>query len=125
MLTDDVIADMEAAVEACEAARSDLTAALAEADGGDPSDDALRAVGTALEAWRDGQQQFMSAVEASEASDVSTAAMLLKMNHGIDATEARRGLPGVPVEGADQNFDLDLSGTRGTVLMTAATEYVS
>jgi hypothetical protein len=64
-------------------------------------------------------------VEASEVDDVSTVAMLLKMNHGVDATEARRGLPGLSVDGATQPFDLDMTGTRGTLLTTAATEYVS
>lgn len=125
-MTDELVSQLEEAVDACEAAREDLEAALAAAEqSGDPTDDHLQAVADALEDWRDGQQQFMDAVAASDASDVATAAMLLKMNHGVDSTEARRGLPGVPVEGADQSFDMDLTGTRGTVLTTAAMEYVS
>jgi hypothetical protein len=126
MLSDDHVDDLRTAVEACEAAREELLAALDDAAAdSDPEDEHLRAVGAALEKWRDAQQTFVATVEASSVDDVSTAAMLLKMNHGIDATEARRGLPGVSVEGADQPFDVDLSGTRGTVLTTAAMEYVS
>jgi len=126
MLSDDHVDDLRTAVKACEAAREDLLSALDDAAAhADPGDEHLRAVGAALEAWRDAQQAFGATVEASSVDDVSTAAMLLKMNHGIDATEARRGLPGVSVEGADQPFDVDLSGTRGTVLTTAAMEYVS
>jgi len=126
MLSDDHVNTLRDAVETCEAARSDLLDALDDAAAtADPGDEQLRAVGTALEQWRDAQQTFMAAVEASSVDDVSTAAMLLKMNHGVDATEARRGLPGVSVEGADQPFDVDLSGTRGTVLTTAAMNYVT
>ncbi len=124
MLTDDQVSEMEDAVSACEEARSALIEALDAAEG-DPTDEQVQAVGEALEAWRDAQQRFMAAVESSEVPDVSTAGMLLKTNHGVDATEARRGLPGVHVEGADQPFDVDLSGTRGSVLTTAAMEYVS
>lgn len=123
MLTDDQISEMEDAVSACEEARSALIEALDAADG-DPTDEQLQAVGQALEAWRDGQQRFMASAEDSEVPDASTAAMLLKANHGVDATEARRGLPGVHVDGADQPFDVDLSGTRGSILTTAAMEYV-
>jgi len=125
MLSDDLVDQMRTAVSRCEMAREDLRAALRAADGqADPGAAELRPIGAALEAWRDAQREFMGAVEASDVDDVSTAAMLLKMNHGIDATEARRGLPGVSVEGASQPFDVDLSGTRGS-LLTAATEYVS
>jgi hypothetical protein len=126
MLSDDHVDDLRAAVDTCETAREDLIAALDDAAAqSDPGDEHLRAVGAALEQWRDAQKQFVATVEASSVDDVSTAAMLLKMNHGVDATEARRGLPGVSVEGADQPFDVDLSGTRGTVLTTAAMDYVS
>jgi len=126
MLSDEHVDDLRTAVEACEAAREDLIEALDDAAAhSDPGDEHLRAVGAALGQWRDAQQAFMAAVEASSVDDVSTAAMLLKMNHGVDATEARRGLPGVSVEGADQPFDVDLTGTRGTLLTTAAMEYVS
>lgn len=126
MLSDDLVDELRAAVTDCEAAREALQLALADAEGSPDADDAqLRTIAEALEDWRDAEQRFMDAVEASEADDVSTAAMLLKMNHGIDATEARRGLPGVSVEGATQPFDLDMTGTRGTLLTTAAMEYVS
>jgi len=126
MLSDDLVDELRAAVTDCEAAREALQSALADAEGSPDADDAqLRTIAEALEDWRDAEQRFMDAVEASEADDVSTAAMLLKMNHGIDATEARRGLPGVSVEGATQPFDLDMTGTRGTLLTTAAMEYVS
>jgi hypothetical protein len=125
MLTDENVGDLEAAVSACEDARSRLESALASADeSGDPAEEDLKKVGAALGDWRDAQRRFMAIVEASGVDDPSTAAMLLKMNHGIDATEARRGLPGVHVEGADQNFDMDLTGTRGTILTTAAMEHV-
>jgi hypothetical protein len=123
MLTNDDASEMEDAVSACEEARSALIEAM-EAAEEEQTDEQLQAVGRALEAWRDAQQRFMAVVEASEVPDVSTAAMLLKTNHGVDSTEARRGLPGVHVDGADQPFDVDLSGTRGSVLTTAAMEYV-
>ncbi len=126
-MTDETAAELEAAVEACNEAREALTDALAAAEGHDgaPDDEeVLRPVGEALSDWRDGQRRFMDAVAASDPPDVATAAMMLKMNHGVDATNARRGLPGVTVEGADKPFDLDLSGTRGTALTTAAMQYV-
>jgi hypothetical protein len=126
-MTDETIAEMEAAVEACDDAREALTEALATADthDGAPDDEAvLEKVGEALTDWRDAQQRFMEAVEASDAPDVATASMMLKTNHGIDTTNARRGLPGVHVEGTDKPFDLDLSGTRGSVLTNAAMQYV-
>jgi len=126
MLSDDLVEELRVAVTDCEAAREALQSALADAEGSPDADDAqLQAIAEALQDWRDAEQRFMDAVEASDADDVSTAAMLLKMNHGIDATEARRGLPGVSVEGATQPFDLDMTGTRGTLLTTAAMEYVS
>lgn len=126
MLSDDLVDEMRTVVAACETARDKLQSALEAAEQtNDPGETHLQAIGEALEDWRDAQQRFMAAVEASEADDVSTAAMLLKMNHGIDATEARRGLPGVSVEGANQPFDITLSGTRGTLLTTAAMEHVS
>lgn len=125
MLSDDLVDQMRSAVSRCEAAREDLLSALTAAEREeDPGESKLRSIGEALEAWRDAERQFMEAVDASDVDDVSTAAMLLKMNHGIDATEARRGLPGASVEGATQPFDVDLSGTRGSLLM-AATEFVS
>jgi len=125
MLTDEDVSDLQAAVSTCEEARDSLESALSSAEEQeDPGEEHLEAVGAALENWRDAQRRFMSTVEASDVDDPSTAAMLLKMNHGIDSTEARRGLPGVHVEGADQNFDMDLTGTRGTILTTAAMEHV-
>lgn len=117
---------MESAVEACDAAREELEAAieLAESHGG-TEEEHLKSVAAAIEDWRDGQRQFMDAVAESEAPDVSTAAMLLKTNHAIDSSNARRGLPGVHVDGANQPFDLDMTGTRGTVLTTAVMEHVT
>ena len=126
MLSDDIAEEMTAAVEECESARENLLAALDDAESvEDPTSEELAPIGEALESWRDAQRRFMDAVGASEISDVATAAMLLKTNRGIDSTEARRGLPGVHVEGANQPFDVDLSGTRGSLLTTAAMEHVS
>lgn len=125
-MTDEIVAKMEAAVEACNAAREELELAIESADEqGETEEESLRSVAAAIEDWRDGQRQFMDAVSESEAPDVSTAAMLLKTNHGIDSANARRGLPGVHVDGANQPFDLDMTGTRGTVLTTAVMEYVT
>lgn len=126
-MTDDTAAELEAAVEGCDQAREALIEALQAADDHDgaPDDEAvLRPVGEALSDWRDAQRRFMDAVAEADVPDVATAAMMLKMNHGVDATNARRGLPGVNVERTDKPFDLDLSGTRGTALTTAAMEYV-
>lgn len=124
-MTDEIVSELKAAVEACDSAREELAAAIQSAETDGSTEAQLQSVADALEDWRDGQRQFMEAVSDSEAPDVSTAAMLLKTNHGIDSMNARRGLPGVHVEGADQPFDLDMSGTRGTVLTTAVMEYVS
>jgi len=127
MLSDEHLSELEASVEACDAAREALTEALAAVDaheGASDDDAVLEPVGAALTDWRDAQRRFMQAVEASDAPDVATAAMMLKTNHGIDAANARRGLPGVHVEGTDKPFDLDLSGTRGTALTNAAMQYV-
>jgi hypothetical protein len=126
-MTDDTAAELEAAVAACDRAREALIEALSVVDDHDgaPDDAAvLRPVGEALSDWRDAQRRFMNTVADADIPDVATAAMMLKMNHGVDATNARRGLPGVGVDGTDQPFDLDLSGTRGTALTTAAMEYV-
>lgn len=128
MFSDEDVAELEAAVDACDAAREDLDAALARADDHDgPADDeeVLTPVAAALEDWRDAQRTFMARVEASEAPDLATAVMMLKTNHDIDATNVRRGLPGVPVEGTDKPFDVDMSGTRGTALTMAAMHHVS
>lgn len=126
-MTDETAAELETAVEDCDEAREALTEALAAAEEHDAAPDdeeVLRPVGEALSDWRDAQRHFMETVAASDPPDVATAAMMLKMNHGVDATNARRGLPGVNVEGTDKPFDLDLSGTRGTALTTAAMQYV-
>lgn len=126
MFTDTQVSEFETIVEECERARHTLQSALEAVEAGEEAtDDQLQEVADALEDWRDAQRQFMDKVEKSEAPDVSTAAMLLKTNYGIDTSEARRGLPGVHVRGADQPFDLDLSGTGGSVLTTAAMEFVS
>lgn len=128
MLADDTVDDLTDAVRACDQAREALLEALdaADASGGgtqsDPSD--LVPVGAALEDWRDAQQQFMTAIEDTGASDPATAALLLQTNHGVDASNARCGIPGTDVEGADQPFPLDLSGAQGMALTRAATEHL-
>ena len=128
MLDDDSLAKMETAVQACDEAREALIDALDAAEAHD--DDAtstpsiLDPVGAALEDWRDAQQRFMALVDASNASDSATAALLLKTNHGIDASNARCGLPGTDVDGADQPFPLDLTGAQGMILTQAATEHL-
>jgi hypothetical protein len=127
MLADDTVDDLTEAVRACDQAREALLEALdaADASGGaqsDPSD--LAPVAAALEDWRDAQQRFMTAIEDGGASDPATAALLLQTNHGVDASNARCGIPGTDVEGADQPFPLDLSGAQGMALTRAATEHL-
>ena len=128
MLADDTVDELTDAVQACDQAREALSEALdaADASGGgaqpDPSD--LAPVAAALEDWRDAQQQFMTAIEDTGASDPATAALLLQTNYGVDASNARCGIPGTDVEGADQPFPLDLSGAQGMVLTRAATEHL-
>ena len=128
MLTDETIDDLTAAVRACNDARSALADALdaAEAHDGDPSAEAsvLKPVGEALADWRDAQRRFMAAVGEAGVSDPATAALLLKTNHGVDASNARCGIPGTDVDGADQPFPLDLSGAQGMLLTQAATEHL-
>jgi len=125
MLSDDIVDVLRTSVQRCDDARERLEAALDEAATRgmeattDPS--VLTPVEDALANWCDAQRQFMGAVEASGTSDPATAALLLKTNHGVDATNARCGLPGTDIDGATQPAGLDLSGTRGSVLI-AATE---
>ena len=85
---------------------------------------ALEPVGQALADWRDAQARFMAAVDAADASDPATTALLLKTNHGVDASNARCGIPGTDVEGADQPFPLDLTGAKGMLVTQAATEHL-
>jgi hypothetical protein len=129
MLADDTVDELEDAVRACDEARIALVEALDAADArdGDAASEpsTLEPVGTALKEWRDAQQQFMALVDTSGVPDPSTAALLLKTNHGIDASNARCGIPGTDVEGADQPFPLDLAGSQGMVLTQAATTYLS
>lgn len=129
MLDEDALGELTAAVHACDEAREALLNALdaADAHDGDSTSDpsVLEPVGTAIADWRDAQEQFMTVVEASGVSDPATAALLLKTNHGVDASNARCGIPGTDVDGADQPFPLELSGTQGMVLTQAATEYLS
>jgi hypothetical protein len=125
MLSDDTLQELERHVNACDEARDQLQSALDEAEdvGTDaPAETkaaALEPVAEAIKQWRNHQEAFMDAVEASEAPDVPMAALFLKNNADVDATNARRGLPGAHVEGTDQPFDLDLTGTRGTILTNA------
>ncbi|WP_103019059.1 hypothetical protein [Salinibacter altiplanensis] len=127
MLPDESLDDLTAAVQACDDARSALVDALNDAA---PADDAradsaaLEPVGRALADWRTAQERFMSTVEAAGAADPATTALLLQTNHGVDASNARCGIPGTDVEGADQPFPLDLTGAEGMLLTQAATEHL-
>jgi len=126
MLSDSIASKMESTAATCDEARDALEEALAEvARDGETTEDHLGAIAEALEAWRDGQRAFMQLVEEADVSDLSTAAMLLKTNRGVDVSNARRGLPGVPVEGTDQPFDVDITGRRGGALTEAAMHHVS
>lgn len=129
MLSDEEIDKLEKAVEGCDEARARLEDALdaaeAQSDKSATTDPSLlEPVGDALSDWRDSEQQFMNIVEASGAPNPSTAALLLKTNHGVDSSNARRGIPGTSVEGADQPFDIDMTGFRGSVVTEAAMEYL-
>jgi len=127
MLPDDALDDITAAVQACDEARSALVDALDDADAADDAladPAALRPVGKALANWRDAQERFMAAVEAADASDPATTALLLKTNHGVDASNARCGIPGTDVEGTNQPFPLDLTGAKGMLVTQAATEHL-
>ncbi|MCS3626740.1 hypothetical protein GGP53_000351 [Salinibacter ruber] len=127
MLPDESIDEIKAAVQACDDARAALVDALDDADTADDAlaDSAvLKPVGQALADWRDAQARFMAAVDAADASDPATTALLLKTNHGVDASNARCGIPGTDVEGADQPFPLDLTGAKGMLVTQAATEHL-
>lgn len=127
MLPDESIDEIKAAVQACDDARAALVDALDDADTADNAladSVALKPVGQALADWRDAQARFMAAVDAADASDPATTALLLKTNHGVDASNARCGIPGTDVEGADQPFPLDLTGAKGMLVTQAATEHL-
>ncbi|MCS3641644.1 hypothetical protein [Salinibacter ruber] len=127
MLPDESIDEIKAAVQACDDARAALVDALDDADTADDAladSAALEPVGQALADWRDAQARFMAAVDAADASDPATTALLLKTNHGVDASNARCGIPGTDVEGADQPFPLDLTGAKGMLVTQAATEHL-
>mgnify|MGYP007025104612 FL=1 len=127
MLPDESIDEIKAAVQACDDARAALVDALDDADASDDAladSAALEPVGQALADWRDAQARFMAAVDAADASDPATTALLLKTNHGVDASNARCGIPGTDVEGADQPFPLDLTGAKGMLVTQAATEHL-
>lgn len=125
MLSDESVETLEHHVNTCDEARAELQDALdkAETIGRDaPAEDkasALEPVADAIRKWQTAQEKFMEAVEESEAPDVPMACLFLKNDADVDASNVRRGLPGAHVEGADQPFDLDLTGTRGTILMNA------
>lgn len=126
MISDAIASKMESAAATCDDAREALEDVLTEVEQvGEATDEHLQAIADALEAWRDGQRAFMRLVDDADAPDLSTAAMLLKTNRGIDVSNARRGLPGVPVAGTDQPFDVDITGRRGGALTEAAMNYVS
>jgi len=121
MLSDDTIATLDRHAAACDEARAALEAALGDAaQAGTLDEETLRPVAHALADWRDAQQAFMDAVAQSEAPDVPMAALLLKQTADVDASNARRGLPGASVDNADQPFDIDMTGMRGQALTTAA-----
>lgn len=128
MLSDESVETLERHVNTCDEARKELQDALdkAETVGRDaPAEEKTTALGPVAEAirtWQAAQEKFMEAVEESEAPDVPMACLFLKNDADVDASNARRGLPGAHVEGADQPFDLDLSGTRGTILTNAIME---
>ncbi|MCS4039503.1 hypothetical protein [Salinibacter ruber] len=127
MLPDESIDEIKAAVQACDDARAALVDALDDADAADDAladSAALEPVGQALADWRDAQARFMAAVDAADASDPATTALLLKTNHGVDASNARCGIPGTDVERADQPFPLDLTGAKGMLVTQAATEHL-
>ncbi len=126
MLSDSIASEMESAAATCDDAREALEEALADvAQAGDATEEHLQAIARALEVWRDGQRAFMRLVDDADVPDLSTAAMLLKTNHGIDVSNVRRGLPGVPVEGTDHPFDVDITGRRGGALTEAVMNHVS
>lgn len=127
MIPDESLDELKAAVQACDDARTALVNALNDADAVDdasPDSSVLEPVGGAIADWRDAQERFMAAVEAADVADPATAALLLKTNHGIDASNARCGIPGTDVEGANQPFPLDLTGSQGMLLTQAATEHL-
>jgi hypothetical protein len=128
MLSDEIRTEIEEHVRACDRARDALEDALSTAQTrgieGEKGEEVLRAVGEALGAWRDAQVRFMDAVEKSDAPSVEMAALVLKQNAGIDASNARRGLPGTDVDGADQPFGIDMSGDRGAALTEAAMNHL-
>lgn len=123
-LSDSTLQTLKEAVRSCDEARFSVEEVLDEVANQGTNDQLLHRLGDALADWRDGQRRFVSAVAKADVADVSTAALLLKTNQGIDASNARRGVPGLPVEGADQPFDVDTTGRRGSAVLTAATSYV-
>jgi hypothetical protein len=128
MFTDDTLDDLKDAIRTCDEAREALVDALDAADAqgrsaaSDP--DVLKPVGAAIDDWQSAQKRFMTLVESSGAPNPATAALLLKKNHGVDASNARCGIPGTDVDGADQPFPLDLTGGQGMVFTQAATEHL-
>jgi hypothetical protein len=130
MLADDIVSELEQYAADCDEARDALVTALREAESLDrraPEEKqrpVLEPVAEALQDWHDAQTKFMDAVERSGAPNVEMAALLLKNNHAIETGNARRGLPGASVDGANQPFDVDTTGMRGEVL-TRALDYLS
>jgi len=130
MLADDIVSELEQYAADCDEARDALVTALREAESLDrraPEEKqrpVLEPVAEALQDWHDAQTKFMDAVGRSGAPNVEMAALLLKNNHAIETDNARRGLPGASVDGANQPFDVDTTGMRGEVL-TRALDYLS
>ncbi len=87
-------------------------------------DESIDEIKAAVQACDDARAALVDALDDADASDPATTALLLKTNHGVDASNARCGIPGTDVEGADQPFPLDLTGAKGMLVTQAATEHL-
>lgn len=126
MISDATAQKLERAVQDCDEARAAVERLLNSATGTSENDEeTLTRLANALVRWRKAQRRFMEEIGAADDLDVATAALLLKTNRGVEPANARRGIPGLPVEGTDQPFDLDTTGKRGQALMRAVTEHAS
>lgn len=125
MISQETVEAFERAVRACDEARARLVEALDEAETSEGATSSLESVALALQEWTEAQRRFMGIVNRAEVPDPATASLLLKTNHGIDASNARCGIPGTSVDGADQPIDIDLTGRRGALITEAVSEYLS